>query len=519
MAAPRWLSRENPCLLIWDNFEPLAGYPEGSVPPATDEERARLSHFLKALKGGKSRVLITTRKPDENWLGLAYSLVEISGLTIRDAAQLAKAILKTVGRQPDDFRGDPAYARLLRLLRGHPRSLEVVLPQLRTRTPTELIEALQYRLNLGETLEDASLSDAYSRLSPRTHRHLPFIGLFASYVHVGTLISFVSAGDQQQKAYESVMSEALDATGWEAVLDEAGRAALLRPLGSRLYELHPTLPACLRRQLASAAGEDGLRRLDAEFMKFYAAWATHYFEGVRKNDPNALAAVTIEEANLLRALYLAEMSDQWETAQAIVQTLNEFYEARGRTDEWRALRSRLIARVGREMSADADRDGANLWMFLLGHEASDNLERNDLVNAEGAYRRILDYLASLGEPATEPMIAVAYHQLGMIAEERQQFDQAEQWYRKALEIKSAWGWSATPLETTTSWASSPRSAANSIRPSSGTARPWRSESAWGWSATRRTSTTSWAESPRSASSSIRPSSGTAGPWRSESAWG
>jgi tetratricopeptide (TPR) repeat protein len=32
-----------------------------------------------------------------------------------------------------------------------------------------------------------------------------------------------------------------------------------------------------------------------------------------------------------------------------------------------------------------------------------------------------------------------YHQLGIIAQERQQFDQAEAWYRKALEIRERLG--------------------------------------------------------------------------------
>lgn len=257
-------------------------------------------------------------------------------------------------------------------------------------------------------------------------------------MHTGTLANFVSACDQQQQIDESVIGEALDAQGWEAVLDEAERDALLRLLGNHFHELHPTLPAFLRRQLLSAASEDGLRQLNVEFLKFYANWAAHFFEDVKKSDPNVLKAVTIEEENLLRALRLAEMGKRWEAAQAIAQTVFNFYEARGRTDEWRALRSHLMDRVGRGTPANADRDQANLWMFLLGQEASDNLGRDNLASAEDAYRRIVNYLISLGEPAAGP-IATVYHRLGIIARERQQLDQAEQWCRKALEIRERLG--------------------------------------------------------------------------------
>ena len=46
----------------------------------------------------------------------------------------------------------------------------------------------------------------------------------------------------------------------------------------------------------------------------------------------------------------------------------------------------------------------------------------------------MDYLLSLGDPAADQMIAVAYHQLGINAQERGDFDGAEAQYRKALEI-------------------------------------------------------------------------------------
>jgi len=432
--------RTNPCLLIWDNFEPVAGYPTGAEPLATDEERDELSSFLKALRGGKSRVIITTRKQDEGWLGIAYKLMELSGLTHRDAGQMAKVILSTVGREPEDFKDDPDYARLIRLLNGHPRSLEVVLPHLRRRSPTEIMGALQHYVDdLGEAMEDASLSYAFSQMSHRTRKHLPFIGLFASYVRADVLGVFVASGDERQKAYEGVMGETLDAQSWEAILEEAGRGGLLRPLGSKIYELHPTLPTFLRRELVSAVGEGGLVRLDWEFMKFYQAFASTSLDGVRNADRSAVVAVTIEEANLLRALRLAEMNEKWLIAGHIAQILGEFYEARGRMDEWDALRVRLLGSVGSEMSPDADRDRANLWMYLLGEEANRAMARNDLDAAEPYYHSILYYLISLDDPGIEPKSATVYHQLGNIVFERQDFDGAAVWYRKAMEIRERHG--------------------------------------------------------------------------------
>ena len=103
--------------------------------------------------------------------------------------------------------------------------------------------------------------------------------------------------------------------------------------------------------------------------------------------------------------------------------------------EWSALRSSRLDHTGREISIDAPRNLANLWMFLLGNEANEALRENRLDDAEHSYKTIIQYLQTLPEPEAEQKIAVCYHQLGMIAEERQQFDVAEQWYRKALEIR------------------------------------------------------------------------------------
>ncbi|MBM3216691.1 tetratricopeptide repeat protein, partial [Candidatus Poribacteria bacterium] len=429
----RYLSG-NRCLLVWDNFETVNGYPHGTAPFASDEERRKFSAFLQALRGGKSRVLITSRKPDENWLGVNLALVPLRGLSESDALRLARSILRTVGKTPEHFADDPDYARLLGLLKGHPRSMEVVLPLLRDQSPAHIIDELQHRIGLGNAIEDASLAYAFSQMSDAARKHLPFVGLFTSYVDADTLGVFIASDDEPGKIYRRLTGEAPDAETWERVLDEAARDGMVAALGNRVYELHPTFPTFLRAQLVASVGDGGADALDEAYAHSYAAWSSAAYEHVRRGDRNAIDAVHIEETNLLRALRLGERREDWALAQKIAQTLSEFYDVRQRTSEWRSLRNRLLDWTGREMAAGADSDRADLWKFLLGSEANDALARNDLDAAESAHQRILSYLLSLGSPDTEPHIAVAYHQLGIIAQERQRFDQAEAWYRKALEI-------------------------------------------------------------------------------------
>jgi len=432
--------QDNPCLLVWDNFETVAGYPTEADALAIEEEQQKLSRFLKALKGGRSRVIITTRKYNEDWLDIATTPIELGGLNHRDSAQLAKAVLTSTGKSPDEFKNDPEYSELITLLNGHPRSFEVVLPVLKTKSPHQVIAAIHHRVDsLGEELEDASLSLAFSQMSSRTKKHFPFIGLFASVVNARLLGIFVGPDGGGHQAYKDVMGEALETEDWESVLEEMGRNGLLRPKGIGIYELHPTLAPFLRKQLVTRLGNDGLEKLDNEFMQFYSVFAGQLDKNVTKGDGNAIFATAIEEANFLRAIRLALMDEKWLQVQSIYKLIYEFYEVRGRIAENNALRERLIHNVGRELQPDASLERISIWMFLLGIEANYEQQRNNLVEAESIHKKILNFLLSLGDSSVEPNMSTAYHQLGRIAEERQQFDQAEQWYKKALEIRERLG--------------------------------------------------------------------------------
>ena len=56
------------------------------------------------------------------------------------------------------------------------------------------------------------------------------------------------------------------------------------------------------------------------------------------------------------------------------------------------------------------------------------------------YRRMLAYLQDLPETEwTRTSIAVIYHQLGMTAQDRGRLDEAEDWYRRAIQIREELG--------------------------------------------------------------------------------
>ncbi|MEO2005561.1 MAG: CHAT domain-containing protein, partial [Candidatus Poribacteria bacterium] len=437
---------ENACLLVWDNFETVAGYStdaEGAaqlVQPATSDEQAQFKRLVKDLRGGLTRVLITTRKSDERWLGAAAQKVEIKGLVQRDRIELASSILDTVERTVDDFATDQAFATLLDMLGGHPRSMEVVLSLLETKQPAAVIASLEHETREGNGLEDASLEVAFNSLSEESRTHLPFLGLFVSRVHCGVLAWFVHHGDSQQKAYEKLVGASPDADGWARILDEATRHGLVRRIADAQYALHPTLPVFLRRRLRDEISGEGVEALNTEFTRFYAAFADHYFEGVERADIAAIAAVATEEANLLRALSLSLGGvPDWGFAAAVLPILADFYDKRGRGPERVALLARGFGAVGREAPEETEEERRDFWRSLAGRTARVAYGRADYTEAERLYRVFLTTLDETEGSDDEPNVAVAYHQLGIVAQDRHDYAGAETWFRKALEIEERLG--------------------------------------------------------------------------------
>lgn len=427
--------RSSPCLLIWDNFETVAGYPTPAHSLVTDEDLYKIAALLRSLRGGKTRVIITSRKSEENWLGIAPTPIKIEGLSFRDAAMLAKEILRTIGRLPEEFRDDPNYAVLIRLLMGHPRSLEVALPLLRNRTPLQIIDALQHQVDTtGLSVTDASLQYAFSQMSEKAQMHLPVVGLFSLFVIIDSLEKLTQFSAQGPAVYKEIMGDALDAASWEHVLEEAASGGFLRSLGPKMYEIHPTLPIYLRQHLTARVGHKNFDRLNSCFVDVYGRIASDLSIHINSRRPNAVRAAQVEEHNLLRALRLAERTADWESVQYLVQALYFFYRDCGSYADGRSLIKRLLQQVGRHPPSDPTSYKARLWMFLMGVDSEHALQENDFDRSKESNQVVIDYLLSFNDPVYDEQIATGYGNLGIVAQEENQYDLAEEYMNKALGI-------------------------------------------------------------------------------------
>ncbi|WP_335093261.1 tetratricopeptide repeat protein [Nostoc sp.] len=432
----------NPCLLIWDNFEPVNGFPTGNEPLLSGEERNKLKRFLKELRGGKSWVLITSRR-EEPWLDCGYSLINLRGLSQADAQELAAKILQTVGVERKNLSEE--YLELLKLLGRHPLSLRVVLPHLKTQTPGQLIEALRRGLDTFRGQEEegreksltVSLDYSFAKLSERTRQRLPFLALFSERFDAHWLYQFSdSPDDSYGQAYQAVFGENLQKPDWLRILNEAAAAGILEYLGESIYKIHPALPWYLRQQLNTITSQEVINELEKKLLIFYAALAENFREKLISNAELATFVLRVEEPNLLQNLRLAEHQQEWAYAQSILQALGEVYKRLGHKPEFKSLRQRTLKHIGIHLT-DAKAKGENaldFWMYLRSADANEATQSADLEGARKVYQEILDELIAANDSSVNYKIATANHNLGYIAQEQRQFDVAVDYYNKALKI-------------------------------------------------------------------------------------
>jgi tetratricopeptide (TPR) repeat protein len=392
-----------------------------------------LRRFLVDLRGGKSGVVITSRR-EEEWLRCDYELVELRGLREDDAQELAGVIL--AGRGIDRATLPLEYLKLFKILRGHPLSLRVILPLLKSQSPLMILEGLQS--GEAKDLDELELSLDYSfqGLSAQAQRHLPFLGLFVDRVDVDWLSLFSSdPDDADSQAYQGVFGDNLTKDTWQGLLEEAKQAGVLMLLDHGIYQIHPALPWYLKKRLVAEYGNK-LDLLEQRLLIFYAGLANSYNQQLVGNAEVAMFVLRMEEPNLLQQLWLAEQCSRWSEAQFILQALGELYKRTGRRPEFRMLRDRGLGCVGQDLKT-AKAQGKNafdLWMYIKGVDANELLQIRDLAGAVAVHQEILDELLSLNDPSVDNNVAVAYHQLGIVAEEQRQFGTAIDYYQKALEI-------------------------------------------------------------------------------------
>jgi tetratricopeptide (TPR) repeat protein len=450
--------RQRPFLIVWDNFESAKGIPGTAVVANLAEtDGDQLRDFLGRLRGGATKVLLTSRSP-EDWLGATNigRPIGLGGLDGEERGALANAILDDQGLKGKT--ADAAFADLMGLLNGHPLAMRVILPRLASQPAAELAKALRENFAaLKPNMKDEAEARLFSTLRFATHalplRWRPLLFLLAQ--HEG----FADAG------LLAKMAQGVDGRWTRATIDEClgalRDAGLLRQVVPSLWEMHPAVTGFLRAALShdlDAASQETWRRSFVDVLgglantlagrPLHEQRGIFSLHGANFHSARTAAQQLQREINCLAltqalAMYALNTHNH-PTAERLFLELAEQCNRLGLEKEAASALHQLGRVAGERRDFDAaerwfhkalaikerlgDTRGAALTYHELGMVAQ---ERRDFDAAERWFHKALAITERLGD---EPRAAITHHQLGNLAEERRDYDDAERWFHKALAV-------------------------------------------------------------------------------------
>lgn len=138
-----------PVLWIWDNVEPVAGFPAGTESAWKVEEQEELLGFLRDLRQTKAKVLLTSRRGERSWLGDLPVRIQVPPMPMTESLHLVRALAERHGRRLADVED---WRPLLVFAQGNPMTITGVARQaMREGFKTKgQIEAFIARLRSGE---------------------------------------------------------------------------------------------------------------------------------------------------------------------------------------------------------------------------------------------------------------------------------------------------------------------------------------------------------------------------------
>jgi tetratricopeptide (TPR) repeat protein len=343
-----------PMLWVWDNVEPVAGFPAGTPSAWTPAEQAELVEFLRAVRDTKARVLLTSRRDERAWLGELPARVELPAMPMAERVQLARAVADKHSHRLTEIED---WRPLLAYTGGNPLTVTVLVGQalrdgLRTR---EQVDGFVARLRAGEaSLADderegrtrslgASLGYGFTHAFDEGERaQLALLHLFQGFVNVDALRWM---GHPEVPGGPVAAMRGLTHEQGIALLDRAAEVGLLSGHGGGFYAIHPALPwyftelfTTIYGPAGGPAAEQATRAYTTAIRDLGNYYQIQYHQGRRE----VIGALGAEEANLLHARRLARARGWWHQVMGVMQGLLTLYEHTGRMVEWARLVDELV---------------------------------------------------------------------------------------------------------------------------------------------------------------------------------
>lgn len=428
--------RHVPILWIWDNIEPVTGFPDGTESQWAAAEQDDLRDFLKQLKldgASKVNILLTSRRDEKKWLGGIPHRIPMLRMRNSDAA----ALTLTLGEEKRLTRSEIAnWQPLLTYCAGNPLTLRVLVGQaaragLRGRQRiADFVKAIRSGEQQIEDADeqqgrDKSLGASldYGFRHAFTDDELPIVallGLFQGTVDVAVLVFMGKVAKPALPELKGKRKEYL--TG---LLERVKDIGLLTHLGGPWFSIHPALPWFLRQLFArhydGQAGRSTCQTALHAWVEAVGIWSTYYSRQFVEGKGDVIVLLELEETNLLYARRLARRHQWWSRVISSMQGLMMLYRYQGRSAEWARLVEEIVpdyCTADNKPVLGRDEDGYRIVMGYRVWLARD-YER-DLTKAAALQEKVIGFnrrqaATVLALPADAPLDNAQRHLLHMLA--------------------------------------------------------------------------------------------------------
>ncbi len=381
--------RQVPVLWVWDNVEPVTGFPAGRESEWTTAEQDDLRVLLDDLAGTRCKVLLTSRRDEQAWLGDLPARVILPPMPMLERLELARAVARRQPGGAQAFLEVEDWRPLLQFTLGNPLTITILTRQALhdSHTTRAEIEGFIEQLRAGAaTVTDdtaqgrsrsltASLDYGFAHAFTDPERALlALLALFQGFIDIDVLLAMGHVEDLPP-ALAGLPRE----TGI-ALLDRAAEVGLLTAHGGGFYDVHPAIPWHLHHLFAEhygASDSPAATRAIHAWTQATSELGGYYHREYEGGNAQVIAALGAEEANLLRARHVAIGRGWLDLVIGPMQGLRSLYNHTGRTIEWRRLVTELIP-LFTDRVAGGPRPGfESQWAMLTNYQINLALNGRD----------------------------------------------------------------------------------------------------------------------------------------------
>lgn len=323
--------REVPSLWVWDDVEQIGDFAE--------DERRSLADLLRDLGETRCKVLLVSRRSEEEWLGSLPFRIALPPMPMEERGELT---IRIAARHGLVLRELMSFAPLLRFSQGNPLTLSFLLDEAlregcrRREEVDEFLSAFRFGEESSELL--SSLRQGYERAFGEDERkRLALLHLFQSYVDLNVLCWM----GHPEAPWCLPQVRDVGRAPWSSLLSRAAQAGLLTPRGKDCYGVHPALPLFFRG-LFERCWKGAERAAERAFAESMAGLGGYYHREYQGGNRDVIANLLAQEANLLHARALARDHGWWTAVVNVMQGLETLYIHTGRKDEWKRLVREIV---------------------------------------------------------------------------------------------------------------------------------------------------------------------------------